>query len=122
MAAVNRRLRSPFGPGDGTPPLLRMITSGILAPKLPEFGECRVTNSFRWAADSSVEFAYALGSPQFIGGYLGAVTIAGAIGAHIAARVPITHAWRPTALSLPKPLARQQTIEVAEENLRTQGV
>ena len=66
--------------------------------------------------------AYALGSPQFIGGYLGAVTIAGAIGAHIAARVPITHAWRPTALSLPKPLARQQTIEVAGENLRTQGV
>ena len=34
------------------------------------------------AADSRVEFAYAQGSPQFVGSYLGAVTAASAIGAH----------------------------------------
>jgi hypothetical protein len=34
------------------------------------------------AADSGGGFAYAQGSPQFVGSYLGAVTIANAIGAH----------------------------------------
>ena len=33
-------------------------------------------------ADSGGSFAYAQGSPQFVGSYLGAVTIAGAVGAH----------------------------------------
>jgi len=34
------------------------------------------------AADSGGEFAYAQGSPRFVGSYLGAVTIASAVGGH----------------------------------------
>jgi hypothetical protein len=43
-------------------------------------GRCKLVSM--GAADSGGEFAYAQGSPQFVGSYLGAVTIASTIGAH----------------------------------------
>jgi hypothetical protein len=43
-------------------------------------GRCKL--AAMGVADSEGSFAYAQGSPQFVGSYLGAVTIAGAIGAH----------------------------------------
>jgi len=43
-------------------------------------GRCKLVSM--GAADSGGGFAYAQGSPQFVGSYLGAVTIASAIGAH----------------------------------------
>ena len=43
-------------------------------------GRCKLVSM--GAANSGGEFAYAQGSPQFVGSYLGAVTIAGAVGAH----------------------------------------
>ena len=43
-------------------------------------GRCKLVSM--GAANSGGELAYAQGSPQFVGSYLGAVTIAGAVGAH----------------------------------------
>ena len=43
-------------------------------------GRCKLVSM--GAADSGGGFAYAQGSPQFVGSYLGAVTAASAIGAH----------------------------------------
>jgi hypothetical protein len=43
-------------------------------------GRCKL--AAMGAADSGSSFAYAQGSPQFVGSYLGAVTIAGVVGAH----------------------------------------
>jgi hypothetical protein len=43
-------------------------------------GRCKLVSM--GAANSGGEFAYAQGSPQFVGSYLGAVTVASAIGAH----------------------------------------